>query len=127
MKEPSLFSRKYRGRQVLIYSPEQAGREGGQGSQPLGAVPGKGPHTGGRADKRVRSVLLPEKRSRRPQLTQAGRWAGPTDPEVTPGRKAPHRPGHQLPHSVASSKPSLPEHGPIPREAQAANIHALWP
>ena len=34
MKEPSLFSRKYRGRQVLIYSPEQAGREGERSGQP---------------------------------------------------------------------------------------------
>lgn len=56
-------------------------------------MPGKGPHTERKMDKRVKSVLLPEKPSRRPQLTQAGRWAGPSDPEVTPGRKAPRRRG----------------------------------
>lgn len=46
MKEPSLFSRKYRGLQVLMYSPEPR-RERGQGGLPGCDMPHKG-HLGGR-------------------------------------------------------------------------------
>ena len=132
MKEPSLFSRKYRGRQVLMYSPvrRQGGRERGQGSQPSAAVPHNGHHSGRRMDKRVgRRVLLLEKPSRRPLLMQAGHWAGPSDPEVVPGRKAPAA-GPQG-TSCLSVCPAASH--PCQRVAQSQgrprlpNTHALWP
>lgn len=66
MKEPSLFSRKYRGLQVLMYSPEPSG-ERDQSRQLTVTVPHKG-HLGGRTvggrtvgERTGKRVLLPEK------------------------------------------------------------------